>query len=211
MDLKESLIFEACSFYGRIFLNKKPPISGSKDNLLNLGFGENKFEDWINADFFRGIRPWKRNPTLPDWMLDVRYPLNCDNEVWDGVFSEHLIEHLQAADAMLLLKELFRTMKYGAWLRITAPDLKKYVDFYLGKKVDKQFGLFITGCEAIQSLTQNYAHRSTWDAIQLKLFLDKAGFKNIREVNFMQGSDERLLKDRFERKWETFYMEAQKI
>jgi predicted SAM-dependent methyltransferase len=210
MDFKNELIFELKSYIGRKLLNRKPPIDGLSEHLLHLGSADKKFKGWINADFFCGFKPWKKF-TRPDWMLDVRYPLNCDDEVWDGIFSEHLIEHLYPAEVMRLLKELFRTMKYGAWLRITAPDLQKYVDFYGGKNVGKQFSQFATGCEAIQSLTHNYGHRSTWDAVQLKLFLDQAGFKHISKLNFLEGTDERLLKDLNDRKWESFYMEGQKI
>lgn len=210
MNLKESLNFELKSYLGRIFLNNPPAIDGLEEKLLHLGCGEKRFNNWINADFFVGLKPWKKH-LRPDWMLDLRYPLNCDNEVWDGIFSEHLIEHLSFSEVTQLFKELFRAMRYGAWLRITVPDLKKYVDYYFGNSVDKEFSQFATGCEAIDSLTHNYAHRSTWDANQLKIFLGRAGFKNISEVNFMEGSDERLLKDEIGRKWETLYMEAQKI
>ena len=210
MNLKESLIFELKGYIGRKFFDNKPPIDGLEKKLLHLGCGEKRFNDWINADFFVGLKPWKKH-LRPDWMFDLRYPLNCDNEVWDGIFSEHLIEHLSFSEVTQLVKELFRTMKYGAWLRITVPDLRKYVEFYLGNSVDKQFSQFATGCDAIDSLTHNFDHHSTWDANQLKIFLDRAGFRNISEVNFMEGSDGRLLKDGIERRWETLYMEAQKV
>ena len=63
-------------------------------------------------------------------MLDLRYPLNCPDSVWDGVFTEHTIEHLYPNQVYHLLMELYRTMKDGTVIRITVSDLKKYIEFY---------------------------------------------------------------------------------
>ena len=69
-------------------------------------------------------------------------------------------------EAFNLLKELNRTMKPGSWIRITVPDLRKYVQYYCDKSdksLEKRFfEEWNTGCEAIRSLTQSYWHLSTW-------------------------------------------------
>jgi len=210
LSLKGLLKFELISLYGRLVLNKKPAFNGNK--LLNLGCGSIRFnKGWVNADFYSGIKFWKKHKNRPDWMLDLRYPLNCDDNVWDGVFSEHTLEHLYPNQAMSLLKELYRTMKEGAWLRITVPDLKKYVDYYCNKQVNETFKKWPTGCEAIRSLTQNWIHLSVWDNKLLSRFLKEAGFMNIQEVKFRKGTEPKLFKDNEERSWESLYMEAQKI
>ena len=113
LSLKSLLRFEFISLYGRLLLNKKPTLTND-NNLLNLGCGLNKFDGWVNADFYSGIKFWKKNKNRPDCMLDLRYPLNCDDNVWAGIFSEHTIEHLYPNQALTLLKELYRTMKKGA-------------------------------------------------------------------------------------------------
>jgi len=143
-------------------------------------------------------------------MLDLRFPLNCDDNVWDGVFSEHTLEHLYPDQVLQLLKELYRTIKPGAWLRISVPDLKKYVKYYCGEGVHELFNRWQTGCEAIRTLTQDYGHLSVWDSTLLAKFLKEAGFVNIQEVSFMQGTDKLLLMDQQDRAWESLYMEAQK-
>jgi predicted SAM-dependent methyltransferase len=209
ITLKGILGFEIVSLYGRLLFHKKPKIA-SGNNLLHLGCGHNKFDGWVNADFYSGMKFWKKNEKQPDWMLDIRYPLNCDDNVWDGVFSEHTLEHLYPNQVLSLLKELYRTMKKGAWLRISVPDLKKYIDFYCDKQVNEKFDRWPTGCEAIRSLTQNFEHLSVWDSKLLLHFLKKAGFMNTREVKFMEGTDHNLLKDNANRRWESLYMEAQK-
>lgn len=210
VTLKSLLIFEIKSFYGRLFFSKKPILKQDEKNFLHLGCGSRKIEGWINADFFRGFKFWKKDNNLPDWMLDLRFPLNCNDNVWDGVFSEHTLEHLYPLEVLNLLKELYRTMKPSAWLRITVPDLKKYVRYYCGQQKHEKFLKWTTGCEAIGSLTQNYGHRSVWDSELLGHCLKETGFINIQEVFFMQGTDKLLLKDREERQWETLYIEAQK-
>lgn len=205
ISLKGILSFEVKSLCGRLFLNSKPYIISSNKNFLNLGCGLNKFEGWVNADFFAF-----RSKNKPDWMLDLRYPLNCDDNVWDGVFSEHTLEHLYPDQAKKLIQSIFRTMKPGTWFRLAVPDLKKYINYYSGQKEHDMFAHWDTGCEAIRALTQDYFHLSLWDAELLTRYLIEVGFINIKEVNFMQGSDPKLLKDQEARLWETLYMEAQK-
>ena len=210
LNLKGLLRFEFISLCGRLLFHKKPILT-TDNNLLHLGCGSNKFDGWVNADFYSGIKFWKKHKNRPDWMLDLRYPLNCDDNVWNGVFSEHTLEHLYPNQALSLLKELYRTMREWAWLRISVPDLAKYVDFYCNKQIDETFKLWPTGCEAIRSLTQNWIHLSVWDSKLLLRFLQEAGFMNVREVGFREGTDSNLLKDNEDRRWESLYMEAQKI
>jgi hypothetical protein len=95
-------------------------------------------------------------------------------------------------------------------LRICVPDLSKYVDYYLGNPSAEGFIKWPTGAEAIRALTQNWGHRSVWDSELLALVLHQVGFVNVKEVGFGKGTDERLIKEDQERRWESLYMEAQK-
>jgi predicted SAM-dependent methyltransferase len=211
VNLTDLFKFELRSLYGRIILKSKPKLQKKCKNLLNLGCGTTYFQGWVNADFFVNIiKFWQTSAKNPDWMLDLRFPLNCDDNVWDGIFSEHTLEHLYPDHALQLLKELYRTIKPGAWLRISVPDLKKYVKYYCGEEVHELFNRWQTGCEAIRTLTQDYGHLSVWDSTLLAKFLKEAGFINVQEVFFMQGTDKLLLKDQQDRAWESLYMEAQK-
>jgi predicted SAM-dependent methyltransferase len=203
LTLTALLKFELRSLYGRILQNRKPPLNRSSKNLLHLGCGGNEIQGWINADFFS----FKRKL---DWMLDLRYPLNCDDNVWDVVFTEHTLEHLYPDRVASLLKELYRTMKPGAWIRISVPDLQKYVSYYCHQEVDAEFAQFRTGCEAIRTLTQGSIHLSVWDSQLLKNFLESAEFINVQEVSFGKGTDRLSIQDMESRAWETLYMEAQK-
>lgn len=199
--------FELKSFLGRLILSRRPPRVESEIKLLNLGCGGTLFVDWVNADFFMG-RFWKAPKSF--WMLDLRYNLYCDDNYWDGIFTEHTIEHLYPEQVRKLLKELWRTLMPGGWIRISVPDLKKYVDYYNGSNTDAKFLRWKFKASAIRQLTQGSGHLSVWDEDLLGAVLKDVGFVNIKRVSFRQGSDRRLLKDGYEREWESLYVEAQK-
>jgi len=75
--LKEALNFEIRSLLGRTFLNQKPRLRSKDKNLLNLGCEPTtRFKDFVNADFFTF-----RSSSRPDWMVDLRYPLNCEDNI----------------------------------------------------------------------------------------------------------------------------------
>lgn len=206
--------FELNSLIGRLIIKKKPNLNKTGTNLLHIGCSNNKISGWINADFFPNFLPnflrLSKYKNRPDWQLDLRYKLKCDNNVWDGVFTEHTLEHLYTADVYKLLKEIYRTMKSGAFIRIVVPDLEKYIKFYNGDFINKDFSKFNTGVATIHSLTQNYAHLSVWDFNSLKKDLLEIGFKNINKVDYKVGHDSRLFIEQESRKWESLYLEAQK-
>lgn len=54
----------------------------------------------------------------------------CDDEVFDAVYTERTLEHFFLDHVELLLKELYGVMKKGAVIRITVPDLEKYIACY---------------------------------------------------------------------------------
>jgi len=205
--------FEFKSFVGRLARQDKPKLSESM-NYLNLGCGSNVVSGAINADFFSGFRFWKSQCKL-EWHLDLRYPLNCRDSVFDGVFTEHTLEHIYPDDAMSLLKELYRVMKEGALIRVTVPDLDKYVQYYTGKMTEPDLSVFRekfpTGASAICNVAQNYLHLSLWDFEELKRFMEEAGFRDVQKMRYGECTDPRLCLDLKTRAWETLYVEARKI
>ena len=201
---KYQLKYELCSYFGRMFYDKKPPV---KSYLLHLGCGNTYLDNFVNADFFylRWV-PFIKQQYTYDWLLDFRYPFKCPDNYWDGVFSEHTIEHLRYHDCLNLFKELYRTMKPGAWLRIAVPGLEESLNSYAAAdENDKK-----TKAEFIYNLTQNYGHVSVWDADLMIKVLNDAGFTIVMQAQYLQGNDSRLLQDNLERRGNSLYMEAQK-
>ena len=214
VSYKGLFLFEVKSFVGRRLFSKQPKILKNANNYLNLGCGDAYVDGFVNADFFSILRFVKKDMEKPDWMLDLRYPLNCPDNVWDGVFTEHTIEHLYPTQVYNLLTEIYRTMKENAVIRITVPDLKKCIDFYsknysnINHLEFQKYYKF--GAEAIRDLTQNYFHRSVWDSELLIEVMKDIGFRDIQERKFKEGKNTFLCIEKEERKWGTLYIEGVK-
>ena len=213
INLRGLFIFETKSLIGRIFFNRKPRLYDGK-NYLNLGCGPSYTQGYIHADFFNRFKFWKKNIPKLEWQLDLRYPLNCKDEVFDGIFTEHTLEHLYPSHVKALLKELHRTLKTNSIIRITVPDIEKYIMFYNriydGYDVEDFKKKYKTGCSAIRGVTQNFLHFSTWDFEELKIYLKEAGFKNVKKMSFGVTQDSNLKLDRKSRSYESLYIEAMK-
>ena len=203
VNLKGILLFEMRSFLGRLFFNSKPNLTNG-ENYLNLGCGGNIVSGFINADFYRGFRFWRKNKRNLEWQLDFRYPLKCDDNIFNGIYSEHTLEHLYPDQALSLLIELNRILKKGSIIRLTVPDIKKYINFYNKEyeNIDSDsFKKYATGCSAIRNITQNYFHVSAWDFEELERYLKQAGFRDIKEKSVNDGDDHELLIDIKDRAW----------
>ena len=195
------LKFEVKSWLGRILFKPRAPV----EKYIHIGAGETVLPNFENLDFYR-FRPEATSKHRVGH--DLRYPLPYPDQTFSGAYSEHTLEHLYPGQAVALLKEVCRVLKPGAVFRCTVPDLKKYVDFYVGKEVDAEFRKFSSGCEAIWSLTQNWVHLSVWDASMLSQKMIEAGFKTAAEKKFREGENPDLLMDTEARRWETLYVEA---
>lgn len=212
-NLKDLFLFELKSWIGRVFVNNKPKLKNEL-NYLNLGSGANILDGYINADFFYSFKFWKKDIPKIEWQLDLRYPLHCKDEVFNGIFTEHTLEHLYPDDAAKLLQELYRVLKSGSIIRITVPDIEKYVFFYNNnfENINEQEfkSRFNNGCNGIRNVTQNYFHFSAWDYQELKIFLEDAGFNDIKKMEFGNTQDKNLNLDLEDRSWESLYVEAKK-
>lgn len=211
---KNLLFFELNGWVGRNFFKRKSNINNfSKSKLLylDIGAGRNYKEGWIHVDFFktRLRKFWKKySGHHPDIETDLRKPLFCNDNIIDGIYSGHTLEHLHFDHANNLLEECFRVLKPGSWLRINVPDLKRVIDFYNGNIEIKHFKF---KAEAIAHLTQNHGHVSVWDEELLSAALKLCGFININKVEFgIEGTNKFLIKEEEYRKEETLVIEAQK-
>jgi SAM-dependent methyltransferase len=188
---------------------------------LNLGSGPCVVKGLTNVDFFG-------TPGI-DYGADLRFPLKISDEVIDGIFSEHTLEHLSYVECRRLLAECHRILKPEGVIRIVVPDLsifiRNYADdnkdwfatweqlLFLGSSDSERAKRRLTSpLEAISFVTQEYGHRSSWDFVTLKAYLEHAGFRNVMQTAFRQGQCEKLLidLDDNERKFVSLYVEAVK-
>ena len=200
--------FEYRSWFGEAFLKRGPP-PPDRPNYLQLGCGPNFHAGFVNADFYV-TRLFSRK-RRPDWMVDLRKPLKCPDNWFDGLFTEHVLEHLQPADARHILEECLRILKPGAVARISVPDTRKFVMAYLGE--EDNGGLpyrYPDRADYLAALTQKHGHQSVWDEDNLTRILNEIGFTNIRCVEFRVGRNPDLLVDHEDRRTESLFMEAEK-
>jgi len=89
---------------------------------LNEGCGSVYFSEWNNCDL------------LPERQVvrhDLREPLPWSAEVFDAVYSSHVLEHLTPTAGRELLAEQFRVLKPGGVCRVVVPDLEGICRQYL--------------------------------------------------------------------------------
>jgi predicted SAM-dependent methyltransferase len=194
---------------GGAFFRRPPPEAG-EPRLLNLGCGPHIFEGWVNADDYAFKRGLREAAFRPNWRLDITRPWNCPADHWDGVFTEHVLEHVSYSEAIFVMRECLRTMKRGACLRISVPDVRTYVDFYEGRLSRPQFAPIPHPAVGISFLTQMHLHRSAWDADLMTRVLTEIGFADARAVSFGVGADARLVRDDPDKAHESLYVEARK-
>ena len=200
--------FEYRSWFGEAFLKRGPP-PPDRPNYLQLGCGPNFHAGFVNADFYV-TRLFSRK-RRPDWMVDLRKPLKCPDNWFDGLFTEHVLEHLQPADARHILEECLRILKPGAVARISVPDTRKFVMAYQGQ--EDQSGLpyrYPERADYLAALTQKHGHQSVWDEDNLSRVLGDVGFANIRVEDFRVGRNPDLLVDHEDRRAESLFIEAEK-
>ena len=84
--------------------------------FLEIGGNFKKGENW---DLYN-VEP-RRGGLVHD-MTDLPMP-NVEDNTYDGVFSEHFIEHITKEDGINFFKEMHRVMKPGAVIRTIWPSM----------------------------------------------------------------------------------------
>ena len=100
---------------------------------LEISSGEVQFFDFVGVG--------DGQPTVsPEHITTLRH--NCtelpmfEDGAFEHIYSEHLMEHLKPAEAVATLAEWWRLAKPGGIIRITMPDLEKFMAGYNAPKSD---------------------------------------------------------------------------
>lgn len=135
-------------------------INTHKFRLLNLGSGSNCIKTMLNVD----IDP------RADVYVDITRPLPFDDNIFDRIFAEETIEHINFISAQFLLSECFRIMRKNGVIRITTPSL----EYFCSKSLEED----IYGND-INWIFYNHGHRHIYTCSALNRHLKNAGFTNI--------------------------------
>ena len=176
---------------------------------LNLGSGDKgvKSAHWINVDGYA-------QPNV-HFRLDLRQRLPFVDGFFDGVFTEHVLEHFNREEGLALLNECLRVLKPRGSIRIIVPDGGKIIKTYFddpSELLRHRGPGFACAMDIVNSyFRQGYEHQFMYDREMLQHQLSSVGFACIRSVSFKQGKVPKLLIDNEDYEWESLYMEAEKL
>ena len=202
---------------------------------LHCGSGQNLSEGFLNTDHASLVdaggtaTPEDRiavcNQRFHYLPHDAARPFPIESDAFDWVFSEHFIEHIELSQAVQWLKEIHRLLKPGALLRLSTPDLAKYIDGFCDPKADfftqHQQRLMEMGFKnaperrawMINQIFYKWGHRWLYDFPELIAVGTAAGFSanEITRHSFRQGHIKEVAQlDQEVRNDESIYVEMYK-
>lgn len=163
---------------------------------LQVGAGINAKPDWLNADI---------DPLGDVIYLDActRFPFH-DN-VFDYVFSEHMIEHVPYAAGRNMLNECYRVMVPGGRVRICTPDLHNFLKLFRSdrSKLENDYmewatREFIQSADSVDPVfvlnnyVRDWGHQFIYDRRTLARALELAGFADVSYHELGESTDPHL-------------------
>lgn len=147
--------------YSNIF----PERSLSEKRFYNVGAGSFRHPYWTNIDFAtEHYKSVQRN--FINYNLMEMKPLPIEDNVAEAVYSSHTIEHISDEAVLNLLKESYRILRPGAYIRLTAPDA--WLDFQAYKRNDATYWYWV----------DRYSKAGTWEKLY-KIPLSKASIHQL--------------------------------
>jgi len=191
---------------------------------VNIGCGHTVVADWINYDSslfmvlsrhklirrllfaFKLISKQKYETLWPSCIIrrDARKGLPLLNETVDFVYTSHFLEHLTREEASKLIKECYRVLKPGGWIRLVCPDLRilarKYLEgdisyplFHVSHKAQLSQAFIESLCLVdnrplfVKLFSPGFSHLSMYDSDSAANILSECGFKVINVCRFKEG------------------------
>ncbi len=160
---------------------------------LHIGCGFNMIDGWLNSDY----QPYPTD-TL---RLDATQTFPIEDNQFDYIFSEHMIEHLDYAGGASMLKESFRVLRKGGTIRVSTPDLPFLIDLYRQDKSPQQIEYikwatdnFVPDTDyddvfVINNFVRAWGHTFIYDEKTLRSSMEKAGFTNITKCDLNQSTE----------------------
>ncbi len=171
-------------------------VLNTESRRLQIGAGREPLEGWLNSDI----------ESYDDVVfLDASKPFPLEDDSFEYIFSEHVIEHLTLEQGDVMLSESYRILKPGGKVRIATPDLKRFLALF-GDDMTEADQNYIAGklrwhgwerrgniASVILNLQlRSWGHRFVYDEATLVDSLQRAGFENIRRFAVGESDDPEL-------------------
>ncbi len=192
MDIGKTLKYQVHRRFGAVdrqLINNY--LQQNKIRKLHLGCGFNLIDGWLNSDY----QPYPTD-TL---RLDATQTFPIEDNQFDYIFSEHMIEHLEYAGGASMLKECFRVLRKDGTIRVSTPDLPFLIDLYRQDKSAQQLEYikwatdnFVPDTDyddvfVINNFVRAWGHQFIYDEKTLRSLMEKAGFTNIIRCGLNQS------------------------
>ena len=133
--------------------------------ILNLGGGNVLFDRWLTAD----VCP------SSDIYMDITKPLPLPDKSIDIIYSEEAIEHIPYDRVLVLLRECFRVLKPGSYIRLTTPSL----DYFCMRALqDPEY------VQELNDIFYCHHHKRIFSEKELELLLENIGFINVYKSSY---------------------------
>jgi predicted SAM-dependent methyltransferase len=194
MDIGKTLKYQVHRKFGAVdrqLINNY--LQQNEIRKLHIGCGFNLIDGWLNSDY----QPYPTN-TL---RLDATQTFPIEDNQFDYIFSEHMIEHLEYAGGSSMLKECFRVLRKDGTIRVSTPDLPFLLDLYRSDKSQQQIEYiqwatdnFVPDTDyddifVINNFVRAWGHMFIYDEKTLRSSLAKAGFTNITRCDLNQSTE----------------------
>ena len=159
-------------------------LAQSGPKRLQFGSGGHRIDGWLNTDF----EPWCEGV----FHLDMRNALPFPDGVLDVAASEHCFEHFTYDEGKKIALELLRCLKPGGLLRMSMPDLDRYIALWnqclTPEQIDymhtyvgiEHAGDPVSPCMTLNLAMRSFGHKFIYDRKTLENLLTQAGFVDVR-------------------------------
>ena len=118
-------------FYIHRYIVCQKYFNNNNTRKLHLGAGSQAHDGWLGSDL---------TPKIGKGIvyIDASKKLPFDDNSFDYIYSEHMIEHISYQSATNMLGECNRILKKHGKIRISTPDLDQYLSLFNPRKSEIQ-------------------------------------------------------------------------
>ena len=164
---------------------------------LQIGSGLNERSDWLNTNWYP-IKPIGQKSVFLDACR--RFPFE-DNK-FDYISSEHMIEHVSYLGGFNMLQECFRVLRPGGRIRIATPDFDFLIKLLAPELSELERAyiawsakLFLpphqphTALAVVNNFVRDWGHKFIYDRATLEDALRRVGFVDIKSFAINESDD----------------------